>query len=417
MIISPSNTTLAQYDFATADPKTVRYPAIKGGFGSGKTRAIPLRWLYLIDWRGKNQGKKCRLMVVEPTYELIRDVAVPTFDEFFDEHKIKHSYHKTNHDYTIKYRGKKFVCMLRSYDNPASLTGKTITDAIIDEFDKAGNIQTQKDVWKECNSRIRGCEFATLGVVTTPEGYLLTYKLWCEDNPDNPQFKLITAKTYDNQFLPADYIAGLYNEYDSLLVKRYIEGEFVNLNNMACYYAFNRDKNVKAVAFDINLPIYVGMDFNVNPMTAVLCHWIDGKLKVFGEYYIPNSNTRKMGELIVSDYPKSVLMAMPDMTGGSRKASAEFTDLQILQGLGFQIVGQRNIAERDRINIVNNGLEKERIIIDPCCKYTIRDLEQVTTNDYGQIVKKPGDPLTHISDALGYPCVQLLPERPKGYHF
>lgn len=412
MIISPQNTTLAQFEFATARPDEVRHPAIVGGFGSGKTRAIPLRWLNLIDWRAKVQKKRCKLMVTEPTYELIRDVAVPTFDEFFDEHGVKHTYHKTEHNYTITYKGKKFTCMLRSTDNPSSLTGKTVTDIIIDEFDKEKSPANQRDIWNECNGRLRGCEYATLGCVTTPEGFRMTYELWVEKNKDNPQFRLIRAKTYDNQFLPADYIQGLYAQYDSQLVRQYIEGDFVNLTNMAAYYGFNRESHIGSVDYNKDLPIYVGMDFNVNPMTAVLAHVIDGKLFIFAEYYINNSNTQKTCELIASDYPDKQITVYPDMTGISHKTSAQYTDIEILRRFGFEVVGTYNMGERNRVNIVNNAFDKNRVVIDPRCKFLIRDLEQVVTNSYGQILKKSDDPLTHISDALGYLIIQAFkPER------
>jgi len=52
------------------------------------------------------------------------------------------------------------------------------------------------------------------------------------------------------------------------------------------------------------------------------------------------------------------------------------------------------------------------VLINTNCKYIVRDLEQVSTNSYGQIVKKSDDPLTHISDALGYLIIQaFMPKR------
>jgi hypothetical protein len=53
----------------------------------------------------------------------------------------------------------------------------------------------------------------------------------------------------------------------------YISGQFVNLNNMAAHYAFKRAIHVHAVPKpDIGDMILVGIDFNVNPMTAALCY-------------------------------------------------------------------------------------------------------------------------------------------------
>lgn len=406
MTVDKSNTLIHQYSWAFLPPDKVKHGLLLGGFGCGKTHAIGLRWLYLIDWRAKHQRFKAKLMIVEPTYQLIRDVLVPELNEFFDTQKIKHHYHKSIHNYSIWLNGIEFTAMLRSADNPASLTGKTLTDVIIDEFDKIRSISDQKAVWTELIARIRKVDHATLGAVTTPEGFKYTYELWQEKNHDNPAFRMIRAKTRDNFFLPQDYIDNLVSQYDSLLAKQYLEGEFVNLNNQTAYYCFTRDC-IKPVDVNPQIPIYIGMDFNVNPMTAVVYQIVDNEIRVNSEYYIPNSNTRAMAQLISADWGRYAVYICPDMTGGSRKTSADMTDLQILQSFGFQIIGQRNITERSRLNIVNNLFDKKRVTIDPKCKRLINDLEKVTTNDYGQIAKDKESQLTHISDAFGYGCVAL----------
>jgi len=407
MQIKPTNTLCHQYEFAFTPPDLVKHPAIVGGFGCGKTRSIPLRWVRLIDWRARQQKRKARLMIVEPTYQMVRDVLVPEMQEFFNDHHIKHRYHKSNHDFVIRLNGIDFVAMLRSADKPSSLTGKTVSDAIIDEFDKITGIQNQKDVWNECIARTRKYEHGTVAAVTTPEGFRYTYELWQEKNADNPNFKLIKARTRDNIFLPQDYIDNLVEQYDALLAAQYLEGEFVNLNSTMAYYMFRREDHVKPCPVNPILPLYLGIDFNVNPLTAVIFQQEGGVYRVVSEYYIPNSNTRALMGLVTQDWANYAKYACPDMTGGQRKTSADYTDIQIIEQAGLQVLGTRNITQRARLNIVNNLLDKHRIIIDPKCKHLINDLEKVVTDSYGQILQKKDDPLTHISDALGYGCVAL----------
>lgn len=407
MIVNADNTLCHQYEFAFTPPDLVKHPAIVGGFGCGKTRSIPLRWVRLIDWRAREQKRKARLMIVEPTYQMVRDVLVPEMQEFFNDHHIKHRYHKSNHDFVIRLNGIDFVAMLRSADKPSSLTGKTVSDAIIDEFDKITGIQNQKDVWNECIARTRKYEHGTVAAVTTPEGFRYTYELWQEKNSDNPNFKLIRAKTRDNTFLPADYIDNLVEQYDALLAAQYLEGEFVNLNNSMAYYMFRRETHLAPCPVNPALPLYVGIDFNVNPMTAVVLQSEGNLYRVVGEYFIPNSNTRALSNLISQDWPGFVIYACPDMTGGSRKTSADYTDIDILKQHGFQVLGTRNIAERSRLNIVNNLFDKTRLLIDPKCKKLVNDMEKVVTDSYGLISKEKDSQLTHISDALGYAAVAL----------
>ena len=396
-----------QIAFATAEPGKVKHPAIVGGFGSGKTHGIPMRWLNLIKWRAKHQRLKAKLMIVEPTYLLAKDALVPEMDSFFDAIGIHTEYHKTDHVYTIRMNRSEYKALIRSADNPSSLTAKSVTDFIIDEFDKIKSISDQKQTWTECIARIRQAEHGTGGVVTTPEGFRYTYELWQEQNADNPNFKLIRAKTRDNTFLPADYIDNMVAQYDALLAAQYLEGEFVNLNNSRAYYMFRRETHVQPCPVNPALPLYVGIDFNVNPMTATVLQTEGNLYRVVGEYFIPNSNTRALANLIAQDWPGFVIYACPDMTGGSRKTSADYTDIDILKQHGFQVLGTRNIAERSRLNIVNNLFDKHRLLIDPKCKKLINDMEKVVTDSYGQIAKEKDSQLTHISDALGYAAVAL----------
>jgi hypothetical protein len=235
----------------------------------------------------------------------------------------------------------------------------------------------------------------------------MTYEMYQNSNPDPVRYKLIRAKTTANRFLPASYIQQLYEKYDATLVERYVNAEFVNLNSSMAYYTFRRETAVQPCPVAPSLPVYIGMDFNVNPMTAVVFQQDGAGLRAVSEYWLPNSNTRALAQLIASDWKEHPVYICPDMTGGARKTSADMSDIQILQSFGFQTLGTRNITERARLNLVNNLLDKHRLTIDPKCKHLINDLEKVTTNEYGQVAKEKDSQLTHISDALGYACVAL----------
>lgn len=414
--INPGNTLLSQKLFATADPKTIKHPAIVGGFGSGKTFSIPLRWLNLIEWRGRNQKIKCIMMIVEPTKEMIRDILVPVLDKFFDFHGIKHTYHKTYHDYTITYRGMKFVAMLRSSDVPASLTGKTLTDVIIDEFDKKHNIQKQQEVWKECISRIRACEYATVAVVTTPEGYKLTYDLWKANEKANSNFILYKAKTKDNYFNPDDYYDNMLAQFDTLLQRQYLEGEFVNLNGSAAYYTFNRDKNVKKCRHLDNpmYPLWIGIDFNVSPMTATAGIVLDGISYRFKEFWIDPGRTKDMIEAINIEFPNRKIICCPDFTGNHRETSAATSDVDQLRAAGYEIRGCYFNTQKDRLVPINNHTEKEHIFYDPSMLHTIESKEKMILME--NVLNNNGNiKLGHITDADDYANYQIF-NKPRAWN-
>jgi len=419
MKITPENTLLTQKDFALADPSVYKHPAIIGGFGSGKTAAIPLRWYSLIQWRAKHQNKKCIMMIIEPTKEMVRDVLLPVLDEFFDRYGIEHSYHQTHNNYSIVLvRNKKrfkFTAWLRSSDSPESLTGKSVTDIIIDEFDKKHPIEHQSDVWKECISRIRKAEYGTCAIVTTPEGFKYTYELYkdCENGIEKKNFLLIKAKTYMNKFLPKDYIENLYEQYSAELVKQYIEGEFINLTQGQVYYSFDRDANTTDREYNKTLPIILSVDFNVSPM-----HWVviqndplTGRDYVINEIFERNTTTRFMAEKIASIYgDDKTYLVYGDFYGNSRDTRSLTTDYDIISAIlpNTRKYVKPNPAVVDRINAVNGRLKNSRgirnlFINAKNCPELINDLEQVVWDEKKrEIDKKSNMDRTHGTDALGY---------------
>jgi hypothetical protein len=53
-----------------------------------------------------------------------------------------------------------------------------------------------------------------------------------------------------------------------------------------------------------------------------------------------------------------------------------------------------------------------RLLVDPVeAPHVVKDFEGVAALDDGSIEKKKGDPLTHLSDAIGYYIVRKFPLR------
>jgi len=154
------------------------------------------------------------------------------------------------------------------------------------------------------------------------------------------------------------------------------------------------------------------MDFNVNPMTAMVAHVFDNKIHVFDEIYLTDSNTNQMADQIRQKYGSQVTI-IPDATGKALKTSSRgYSDHEILRGFGFTVTSGGNPFRMDRYNTVNNLFEKNRIIISDRCVKTIRDLEQVTYKDGTNLPDTKDATLTHISDALGYLCWYAFPILP-----
>lgn len=214
---------------------------------------------------------------------------------------------------------------------------------------------------------------------------------------------------------PADNLENIDEEYMDILNnlpekdrKRFLLGEFGDDTSGSIYYAFDREKQVKPLDKRPEMQIAFGMDFNVNPMTAVVCQIYDNKVHVVDEIYLENSNTPEMAETINKRYPGRHKV-IADSTGGNRSTTGPLSNLQTLKNHGLFVPAFRNPFRVDRYAAVNNLLEKGRLIIDPKCVKLIRDLEQVSYKEGTDLPETKESHLTHISDALGYLCHWAFP--------
>lgn len=192
---------------------------------------------------------------------------------------------------------------------------------------------------------------------------------------------------------------------------RFELGEFSNASDGEAYYAFNQSDHTADLTNVINEKhralAMIGMDFNVNPMTAVLGTFINDKFYIFDELYQNNSDTHLASKELM-DKGYTGCRVYPDSTGGNRKTSGQ-SDKDILSNNGFRVEYTYNPYVTDRVNNLNRLFAQNRIIIDKKCVKLINDLEKVTWLGNKLDQKGANQHLTHISDALGYLCWALEP--------
>ena len=179
------------------------------------------------------------------------------------------------------------------------------------------------------------------------------------------------------------------------------------------YYNFSREKHMKTKEFDENGRIYIGMDFNIDPMSASICQIIDGTLHQFDEIAMYGSNTEELCQEIMNRYNSAMITVAPDPAGHQRKSSANGrTDITILQKYFNVEAKRKHDPVRDRVNNVNSLLESAdgtiRFSIDPKCSNSMRCLERQVYKDGTAVPDKDGG-FDHQNDALGYLVSHLSP--------
>jgi len=194
---------------------------------------------------------------------------------------------------------------------------------------------------------------------------------------------------------------------------RFEHGMFDDSGDGLAYYGFDEEINIakfehKHILKDETITMFIGQDYNVNPMTCALGFVENNVLYIFDEVFEENSDTPKVARLL-NDMGYYIGKVIPDSTGKNRKTSGR-TDFQSMRDAGFEIVPTRNPFVKDRVNNLNRCMEHELIVIHPRCKKLIKDLNNVSWNDNGDLDQKGANKmLTHISDCLGYMAWKLLP--------
>jgi len=182
------------------------------------------------------------------------------------------------------------------------------------------------------------------------------------------------------------------------------------------YYNFDTKVNVKPFTDDLDKHkvLYIGCDFNVNPISAGVAVLKDNGMHFIDEIVIYGSNTDELVEEIKNRYPDKKILIYPDPAGAQRKTSANGrTDISILQNAGFIVKHRKkHPAVRDRINAVNSALKSSgnvvKITIDPKCKQIIDGLQKQTYKEGTQIPDKDSG-YDHMNDAIGYMIEFIYP--------
>lgn len=227
---------------------------------------------------------------------------------------------------------------------------------------------------------------------------------------DSESYDSLLMNPKDNlENIDEDYISEILDKMPEAQRRRFRDGEFASDDDGQAYYAFDREKHVKEIPDRTNGQVLIGMDFNVQPMTAVISSFVNGKFYIHNEAFLGeggSSDTFKMADyLIRKGYQGANIY--PDSTGRNRKTSGK-TDHKILEDAGFRVEYVRNPIVFDRVNNINRLFTEGRILISPNCPKLINDLEKVSWKD-GELDQKTDKMLTHISDALGYLCWNLAP--------
>jgi Terminase large subunit, T4likevirus-type, N-terminal len=208
------------------------------------------------------------------------------------------------------------------------------------------------------------------------------------------------------------------------------------------YHAFMRDYyersgqlnmgNIDESVHDPGGPILVGMDFNVNPMSATLSTKVRvgrpflgfsaGRLiehyecHTWGEVQLANCNTATMMKEIRERFPQRHLIVFPDPSGAARHTTSGNvgeTDHSIIQSFGADLFVPKFKTNSDKYNCVNgmlcNTFGIRRKLINPhTCPNLVKGYDGLVYAEGSNLADKSSG-LDHITDADAYMTLGAFP--------
>jgi len=198
------------------------------------------------------------------------------------------------------------------------------------------------------------------------------------------RLKASDPDAYEHIWLGGYFLGGSGRVYSSFLNKPYPAG--------------NIDEEIE----DPGGELLVGMDFNVNPMSATIAVRAVDECLVLDALEIMTSNTEEMAGEIRRRYPRRPVVVCPDPTGSARKTSAPVgqTDFTILERAGFEVRAPAKAPPVvDRVNNANAMYFQDgrrRVRIHPNARVLITALANLTYKE-GTSIRDKKSGFDHIA--------------------
>lgn len=353
-------------------------------------------------------NRKC--MYIAPSYRMAKQIIWEDLKTMLKERNWAQKINESDLNITLVNGS---IIFLRSADNPDSIRGIGLDYVVIDE---AADIPKLQETWQAIIRPTLSDREGSAMIISSPKGKGYLFDLYnnAKHLDDWCSWQYTTAQ---GGIVSQDELTQAKKDLDDRTYRQEYEAQFVDYSGVI-YYAFG-EHNITDMQFgseNIQIPIHIGIDFNVDPGCAVIGFQHSNGIHIYDEIEIYGTDTREMVQEIQRRYPSRKYICYPDASGAQRRTSAGgITDHLILKNAGFNLkVGSVNPSVKDRIASVNAVLKEDnmRLTIDPKCVKIINGLRKHVYKEGTRLPEKDGaNDYSHFNDAVGYMINNLYPMR------
>ena len=338
------------------------------------------------------------VLYVAPTYRQAKNVIWEELKSRLYDRQWIHRVNESELEITLVNNSR---IRIRSADNYDALRGSKYNFVVMDEV-----ADIKEDCWYQV---LRPTLSDTQGdalFIGTPKGRGSWFFDLYQQYKENTDWNSYQFTTVDGGNVTEAEIASAQRDLDERTFTQEYLAKFVDYSGMV-FYSFDFDRHVKQLptidTVDSRVPIRIGMDFNLDPMSAVIALKHHDELRIIDEIVIYGSNTDEMVSEIQRRYPNRKVIVYPDATGKRKNTNSQgMSDHIILSNAGFKLVTDRaNPNVNDSIISVNSAFKNDQVWIDPGCRHLIESLSRYA---YKEGTRQPdkGQGWDHLSDAIRY---------------
>lgn len=304
---------------------------------------------------------------------------------------------------------------LKGADKPDSLRGVGLHFVVIDEAQ-----DIKEETWEMVLQPTLATTNGQAIFIGTPKSYNWLYDRYMlgqrGETVKDPRGRDVPNEwmswqfpTISSPFIPRREIEARRRDMDPRSFRQEFEASFETMSGRV-YYSFDRNEHVGDYPFNPKLPIYIGMDFNIDPMSSIIIQeQSNGEIWIVDEAVLYGSNVQETADELSRRYFRHMnqISIYPDPAGANRNHDRGESSLEVLREAGFTNIfyKRKHPLVQDRVNAVNRLLQtaegQVRLRVNSSCRKTIDSLEQTIYKEGTREVDKTKG-VEHATDALGY---------------
>ena len=356
----------------------IRFFIFTAGYGAGKTSSVATSILYdIYQLKGKKdkEGRRPRIGLGGKSLGHLTKTTLTYILSDLNESKTKYIYNSKEGVLSVG----NVDIYLMSLSRPSDIVGYDVCAFYGDEVDDLGLVSmsaatdTTFEAVKALNERTRQVitDFRTpfVKLASTSQGQKGLYRVVTQFDKEHTSYVRIKARTKDNFYLQPEYVSSLYNLYNEVERKVYLEGEFLSVGSGRVFPDFDWNVNYLKIPMDKMVSpeeeLFWSQDFNQGYFRGCIGVLRGNVIYVIKRYEF--EQIQDAPKVVRYDFPENKIYWIPD--AASKNEILTFAS-ELRKYKIYWAFKTKNPNIEDTVFLVNKLLYTKRLIFTELAKET-----------------------------------------------